>query len=87
MKIRMQRLVVPAMIAALAIGAVPCVAQVPTPPSPPGPPNPPASPRPPRAPRAPRAWLGGDSGVARIDTVLPFSSNGTVDLSLVAGTM
>jgi hypothetical protein len=85
MKVRMQRLVLPLMIAALAIGAAPGAAQVPTPP--PSPVNTPVSPRPPRTPRPPRAWVGGDDGVARIDTVLPFSSNGTIDLSLVAGTM
>jgi hypothetical protein len=87
MKNRMQRFVLPAMIAALAIGAVPSAAQVPTPPPPPSSPDAPASPRPPRTPRPSRAWLSGDSGVARIDTVLPFSSNGTVDLSLVSGAM
>jgi hypothetical protein len=91
MKIRMQRQALPAvivtMIAALGIGAVPCRAQVPTPPSPPNPPESPTAPRAPRAPRPPKAWFGGDNGVARIDTVLPFSSNGTVDLSLVSGTM
>ncbi len=90
MKIRMQRLVLPAVIAAFAIGAAPCWAQVPTPPSPPSPPSPadaPVSPRPPRPPRPPRTWFGGDHGVAKIDTLLPFSSNGTIDLSLVSGTM
>ena len=87
MKIRMHASVLPAMIAALAIGVVPCGAQLPTPPAPPNPPNAPAAPRPPRPPRPPRAWFGSDHGVARIDTVLSFSSNGTVDLSLVSGTM
>ena len=90
MKIRMQRLVLPAVIAAFAIGAVPCWAQIPTPPSPPRPPSPadaPAPPRAPRPPRPPRGWTGDDHGVAKIDTLLPFSANGTIDLSLVSGAM
>ncbi|MDQ2668942.1 MAG: hypothetical protein M3Z05_23535, partial [Gemmatimonadota bacterium] len=43
---------------------------------------------PPRPPRAPRAWSEiGQGGVARIDTVVPFSSNGTIELSLVSGSI
>lgn len=74
-------------IAALAIGAAPAMAQVPTPPTPPSPPAAPRAPRPPRPPRPPSTWFGSDHGVAKIDTVLPFASNGTIDLSLVSGTM
>ncbi|MDQ6738244.1 MAG: DUF4097 domain-containing protein [Gemmatimonadota bacterium] len=47
----------------------------------------PASPRPPRPPRPPRVWMGGETGVAKIDTVVPFAANGTIDLSLVAGSI
>ncbi len=71
----------PVIIASLLIGAGPLAAQA-TPPSPPRV----VAPRPPRPPRAPRVWFNGsDSGVAKIDTVVSFSANGTVELSLVAG--
>jgi len=86
MRIRIRNFAGPLLIAGLIVGASPVAAQV----TPPTPPTPPASvatpPRPPRPPRAPRAWSGAD-GVARIDTTVPFSPNGTVELSLVAGTM
>ncbi|MEO7102929.1 MAG: DUF4097 family beta strand repeat-containing protein [Gemmatimonadaceae bacterium] len=91
MRIPIRSFVMPLLIAGLIAGTVPADAQV-TPPTPPTPPRPtspvrvPAPPRPPRAPRAPRAWSG-DDGVARIDTTVPFSQNGMVELSLVAGTM
>ena len=90
MKIRMRDVMLPVMMAALAIGVIPAEAQVvPRPPQPPEPGvNPPRPSRAPRPPRAPRAWFGdADTGLARIDTVVPFSANGTVELSLVAGTM
>lgn len=75
--------ILPAMLATLMIGIVPAEAQVV-----PAPPSPVATPRLPRPPRPPRAWFSGsDQGVARIDTVVPFSSNGTVELSLIAGAM
>ena len=87
MGIRIRNFAMPLLIAGLIVGAGPVAAQA-TPPTPPRPPVPVvASPRPPRPPRAPRAWSGED-GVARIDTTVPFSAqNGTVELSLVAGTM
>jgi DUF4097 and DUF4098 domain-containing protein YvlB len=47
----------------------------------------PRPPRPPRPPRAPSAWVGSDSGVTRVDTLVPFTANGSVELSLVSGTM
>jgi DUF4097 and DUF4098 domain-containing protein YvlB len=75
-------------LATFSAGVVPCLAQVvPTPPAPPSPPSSeaPVAPRPPRAPRASH-WFG-DEGVARIDTTVSFSSSGTVDLSLVSGTI
>lgn len=81
---RVREVTLAMMLGALSAGAVPCMAQV-VPPTPPAPPTASAPPRPPRAPRAPR--LFGDEGVARIDTTVSFSSNGTVDLSLVSGTM
>ncbi|HEY5087395.1 MAG TPA: DUF4097 family beta strand repeat-containing protein [Gemmatimonadaceae bacterium] len=85
MRLRTHALALRLIIAALAIGVVPCEAQV-------VPPAPPASPRQPRAPRSPRAWFGnsdngGAGGMARIDTLVPFSANGTVELSLIAGSM
>ncbi len=84
MKTRMRDAVMPVVVATMMIGVVSAEAQT----TPPAPPAPVATPRPSRPSRAPRAWLGGnDQGVARIDTVVPFSSNGTVDLSLIAGTM
>lgn len=74
LSLQMRAMVLPALIAALAAGSVPCLAQ--------------QIPRPPSPPRGPRAHgFFGDQGVAKIDTVVPFSSNGTVELSLVAGTM
>jgi DUF4097 and DUF4098 domain-containing protein YvlB len=87
MKTRMRDVALP-VVAALAIGAIPAEAQVvPRPPEPVVTPRTPRPPRPPR-PRTPRVWFGGaDSGLARIDTVVPFSANGTVELSLVTGTM
>lgn len=85
---RVRAVILATILSALSAGVVPCMAQVvPVPPTPPAPPAPPASeaPRPPRAPRAPH--LFGDEGVARIDTTVAFSPSGTVDLSLVSGTM
>ena len=80
MKIRMRRMILPAMVAALAIGVIPCAAQ--------DMPVPPRAPRAPRPPRAPRSWSEANGqGVARIDTVFAFSTNGTIDLSLVSGSM
>jgi hypothetical protein len=82
----------------LCAGAVPLAAQdmseppgPPTPPSPvmlrefrsPRPPRPPRDARPPREPRD----RGDVDGVARIDTVVPFSANGSVELSLISGKM
>jgi hypothetical protein len=79
--------VVSTFVAALMFGVGTAGAQV-TPPRPPAPPDPVNAPRPPRAPRAPRAWFGSsDQGVARIDTVVPFSPNGSIALSLVAGSI
>ena len=78
---------VPASVAILLAGAGTAGAQV-TPPRPPAPPAPVAPSRPPQAPRPPRSWFGsGDQGVSRIDTVVAFSPNGSVDLSLIAGSM
>jgi hypothetical protein len=71
-------MVLPALVAALAAGVVPCKAQ--------GVPAPPAPPRPPRV-HSRSTFSDDDQGVARIDTVVSFSANGTVELSLVAGTM
>ena len=31
--------------------------------------------------------MGGETGVAKIDTVVPFAANGTIDLSLIAGSI
>lgn len=89
MSARIRAMVLPALVAALvaalAAGVTPCEAQgVPTPPNPPSPVSVPRAPRP---PRAPRVHFGGDEGVARIDTVVPFSASGTIELSLVSGTM
>lgn len=84
MKARVPNIVMPVIAAAMMLGAARLPAQ--------GAPTPPANPRnpettpPPRVPRPPRGWSGGD-GVARIDTVVPFSSNGTVELSLIAGSI
>ena len=83
--------VVAAMLAAVNCPVVSAGAQV-SPPAPPGAPSAPRStpraPRPPRPPRAPHTWFtGGDSGVTKIDTVVSFSANGTVDLSLISGSM
>ena len=88
MRIRMRNLAMPLLIAGLIAGGSAAGAQQtpPTPPRPPSPPSPVATPRPPRPPRAPRGWSG-DDGVARIDTTVAFSQDGTIELSLVAGTM
>lgn len=69
----------------LTTGMTPLAAQVV--PVPPRTPTRPETPRTPRPPRPPRAWFGGGDGVTKIDTVVPFSANGTVELSLIAGTM
>ncbi len=85
-KARMRNAIVVAMVATLTISVMPLEAQVV--PTPPTPPLAPRTPRAPRPPRPPRAWFGSsDQGVARIDTVVAFSSNGTVELSLIAGSM
>ena len=83
-----------AMLAAVNCPVISLGAQVspplppPAPAAPRGAPTAPRAPRPPRAPRAPHAWFtSGDSGVAKIDTVVSFSANGTVDLSLISGSM
>ena len=82
-KILIRKLLVPATVA--MAGAVnPLGAQV-TPPTPPAPVI--RAPRPPRPPRPPQAWFGSGDGVTRIDTILPFSANGSVDVSLIAGAM
>ena len=67
---RIRRAVVPALVALMAGGIEVGAQGVPTPP---------------RPPRPPRVWMGRDQGVAKIDTVVPFAANGTVDLSLIAG--
>jgi hypothetical protein len=92
----MRDIALPVVAAALSMGMIPLGAQV-TPPTPPPPPAPAVTPRTPRVPRpspaprpprAPRAWFGSlDTGLAKIDTVVPLSANGTVELSLVAGAM
>ncbi|MFI5239675.1 MAG: DUF4097 family beta strand repeat-containing protein [Gemmatimonadales bacterium] len=69
--------------AMLVIGAAPLAAQV----VPPAAPRPAASPRPPRPPRPPHVWSSDGDGVARIDTVVAFSPNGQIELSLVSGRM
>ena len=91
-----QAAAVPASAAILLAGAGTASAQV-TPPRPPAPPaaptapgapGAPAAPRAPKAPRAPHSWFGSsDQGVSRVDTVVAFSPNGSVDLSLIAGSM
>lgn len=91
MRTRRARVVAAAVVAMLAAADCPVAslgAQV-SPPAPPAAPSAPRNaPRAPRPPRAPRAWFSsGDSGVAKIDTVVSFSANGTVDLSLISGSM
>lgn len=44
-------------------------------------------PRPPRPPRTPSSWFNGDAGATRIDTIVPFSANGSVELSLSSGSI
>jgi DUF4097 and DUF4098 domain-containing protein YvlB len=84
MRIRKRDLMLAVMAAVLSLAALPLEAQrIPTPPTPPDSPRPPRPPRPPHPPR----WSDSGDGVAKIDTVVPFSSRGTVELTLVAGTM
>ncbi|MGI8508504.1 MAG: DUF4097 family beta strand repeat-containing protein [Gemmatimonadaceae bacterium] len=55
------------------------------------PPTPPESPRPPRPPRSSSRWFrwdgGSGTGVAKIDTLVPFSGNGSVELGLISGSI
>ncbi len=77
---RMRAMAIPALFAASVVAVAPCEAQVV-----PAPPSAPRAPRPPRV--RSHSYFGDDDGVAKIDTVVPFSANGTVELSLVSGTM
>lgn len=90
MSTRIRIIALSVVVTALTIGINPLMAQdVPEPPAAPRSPRSPEAPRPPRTPRTPstpRSWRG-DDGVAKIDTVVPFSADGTVELSLIAGTM
>lgn len=75
------RSVLACMAIALTIGAVaPADADAQT--------RPPTPPRAPRPPRPSHGWFDSDEGrVARIDTTLAFSANGSVDLSLMSGSI
>lgn len=90
MKRQLRNVLLPGVITTLVLGATALKAQVvpavpSSPISPAAPPRPPRPPRSPRPPHAPRSWFGSNEGVAKIDTVIPFSSTGTVDLSLLSG--
>lgn len=83
------RIVLACMVVALTIGGgAPADAQT-------SPPTPPESSRPPRSPRPPRSssrwfrWEGREAGrgVATIDTLVPFSTNGSVELGLISGSI
>jgi DUF4097 and DUF4098 domain-containing protein YvlB len=79
MKIGMRGAGLAGIIAALVIGAVPCAAQ-----------RAPKPPKPPKPPHAPHSWFNNNDdndGVSKIDTVVSFSPNGTIELSLIAGSM
>lgn len=77
-----------AILATTMMGGALCGAQgVPTPPRAPEGVRTPRPPRAPRPPRPPSAWFSDDSGVTKIDTIVPFSANGSAELSLVSGAM